>query len=406
MKKRRCTIAFFWVPVLLLLLAIPTVSAYGVGLGPSELLINNTLRGTSVERSLLVYNLGDAASTIELGADGSAAGWIRFYDGDTKGIPVTSVTLEAREKRPVIVRITIPADTANGDYNSTVHAMLKPTATTTFEVGVTAVMEARSTISISVTGEQSVSGTVEYIAIENTEVNFPLPIKVLFRNSGNVGANPEIKATISGKSGTLDTISSSETRVDAGQAELIIVRWTKTDIAPGNYTADVTVNLAGTQIASEKKPFTVEPAGTLSRQGNLTSLVYSGKPGTDTILKIIGTFQNSGAIETKAKMIGEVYRDGALVDTFTSDELSIPIYDKGDLTHYLNIQTPGSYTIKAYVLYEGKKTDLKELTFSTSAAAASKTSASGEKTPLLPGLAVLAIAGSIALVSRFGRLSR
>jgi hypothetical protein len=392
---------------LLILLLIPSVSAYGVGLGPSELQITNALRGTSVERSVTVFNLGDTVTAINLTAEGAGADWIRFYDGDTKSAPVTSVSMKAREIRPIIIQVNIPEDTANGVYTPTIHATINPLQSTKIDQSVSAILEATTALTITVTGEQKIAGTVEYIMVDNTEINYPLPIKVLFHNTGNVAAKPDIKATISKNSGNIDTIASSETEVKAGDTQLIIVRWTKTNIDSGNYTADVTVGLEGSQIAHEVKTFKIEPVGTLSRQGNLTDLIYSGRPGTDPILKIIGTFQNTGTIETKAKMIGEVYRDNTLVDTFTTDELSISMNEKGELLYYLKVQAPGTYSIKAYVLYDGKKTDTKELEFSTITGGAPVSSASaGQKSPLPLSLAIISITGCIALIVFSRRHSR
>jgi hypothetical protein len=267
---------------------------------------------------------------------------------------------------------------------------------------------------------------VEYIIVDNTEANFPLPIRVLFRNTGNVAASPEIVARIAGKSGTIDTITYAGTQVSAGKAETIVVRWNKTGIEPGNYTADVTVRLAGAQIAARTTGFTIVSSGTLSRQGNLTDLRSEGSPVAGNPIKIIGSFENTGMIETKAKLVGEVYRDGTLADTFTSDELIVPVNDRADLAYYLKVQTAGSYTIRAYVLYESKKTDTREVSIQVSGTSAAGTGTAGTGTtaagtaaaetrtagagvsrtyaPLLPGLAVMAFVAAILLcASRTGR---
>jgi hypothetical protein len=387
--------------IVFILVAVPPVNAYGVALGPTELQISDVLRGTSIERSVTLYNLGEAASSIDLTAQGDAAAWTRFYDGNVKGTPITSIDLKARENRPLIIQVSVPSDAANGIYNTTIHAVIKPPEATKSQLGVSAILEATMTLTMTVTGEQKMEGTVEYITVDDTEVNFPLPIRVLFKNSGNVAANPKITATISGKSGTIDTITDSGTQVNAGKSEPIVVRWTKTNIEPGNYSADIAVNLGESQIASKKVPFIIVPTGTLSRQGNLTSLAYTGDPIPGSILKITGTFENNGKIETKAKMVGEVYRDGTLVDSIASDELSVPINDHGELVYYLKGTTEGSYQVKAYVLYEGKKTEQKEISIKVSKTGGSANSPSGGKSPLLPGLAVLAIFGSLVLASFF-----
>jgi hypothetical protein len=382
--------------VFLAILIIPPVSAVGIGLGPSDLQIPNVLRGTSVERSLTLFNLGDTESIANLTMEGTAASWVTLYDPDAKNTPITSVTMKPRQNIPLIVRFTIPADTANGAYSTIIHAKMTPPQTTKIDVGVSAILEAVSTITLNVTGTQTASGNVDYIIVDNSEVNFPLPIHVLFRNTGNVAVSPQIDATISGKTGSIDTISYSGTPVSAGKADTIVVRWTKTGIDPGNYTADVKVSLGGAQIARKNTTFTLAPAGTLSRQGNLTNLVYEGNLVPDTMLKMIGTFENTGKIETRAKMIGEVYRDNALTDTFTSEELSVPVNERTDLTYYLKVVTPGQYKVKAYVLYEGKKTATQELAFTIGGAAVVSEKA-GNTIPLLPGLTISAIVCSIVL---------
>jgi len=386
--------------VVLVFMIIPPASAVGIGIGPSDVQINNVLRGTSVERSLTLFNLGDAESLVNLTNQGTAASWVTLYDPDAKNTPITSVTMKPRQNLPLIMRFTVPSDTANGVYTTTIHAKITPPQTAKIDVGVSAIMEAVSTITLNVTGTQNASGDVEYIIVDNSEVNFPLPIHVLFRNTGNVAISPQIDATISGKTGSIETISYAGTPVSAGKADDIIVRWTKTAIDPGNYTADVKVSIGGAQIARKTIPFILAPAGTLSRQGNLTDLTYDGNLVPDTMIKIIGTFENTGKIETRAKMIGEVYRDNALTDTFTSEELSVPVNDQADLTYYLKIVTPGLYKVKAYVLYEGKKTDTRELAFTIGG-----TSATGEKVsektgltiPLLPVVTISAILCSLVL---------
>lgn len=399
MKPFECRIVMLWLfASLAVLILCPTVSASsGIGLGPSDITIIDALRGTIVERSVTVFNVGDTDGNITLAAEGTAGNWVTFLPITAKGPAINFLEVKARSNIPFIVRLTIPADTANGIYTTTIRAQLKPASAGSTDMGVTTIMEATSKISVTVTGVQKVSGYVDYITTDDTEVNYPLPIKVLFRNTGNVEVNPEIGITIQGKGKVIDSLSYSGTQVNAGQAETIIVRWNNTGNEPGNYTARVNVSVAKTSIMESEVPFKIFPTGTLSRQGNLTALLYDGVPAIGTVLKITGTFENTGTIETKAKLMGEIYRDGSLIDTFSSDELSIPIYSKGDLIHYLKLETPGDYTIKSYVLYEGKKTPQKELSFKTTGLTTPPTTTT-TKAPLSPLVAVFAFICTMVLI--------
>jgi hypothetical protein len=397
-----CRTVMIWLLASLAFLVLcPTVSAStGIGLGPSEITITDALRGTVLERSLTAFNVGDTDGKITLLAEGTAGNWVTFYPISGQGPAIQSLTLKGRTNVPFIVRFTLPADTANGIYTTTIRAQLKPVSAGNTDMGVTTIMEATVPISIAVTGVQNVSGTVEYITAEDTEVTYPLPVKVLFRNTGNVAVNPQIDITILGNGKNIDSLSYSNTLVNGGKSETIIARWNNTGIEPGNYTARVRVSVAKTSIKESDVPFRIFPAGTLSRQGNLTALWYDGEPVLGTVLKITGTFENTGTIETKAKLMGEIYRDGAMIDTFSSDELSIPIYSKGDLIHYLKLETPGDYTIKSYVFFDGKKTPQKELSFKT------KGLTSSTKTPLSPLVAVFAIIGIVSLMHAARRKMR
>ena len=399
-----CRIVMLWlIASLAAVVVCPAVSAsMGIGLGPSEITITDALRGTVVDRSVTAFNVGDTDGNITLVAEGPAGNWVTFHPITATGPALQSLKVKGRSNIPFIVRFTIPPDTANGIYNTTLRAQLRPVSAGGNDMGVTTIMEATSQISVTVSGVQKVSGTVDYITAEDTEVNYPLPIKVLFHNTGNVAVNPEISATILGKGNIIDTLSYSGTPVNAGEAGIIIVRWNNTGNEPGNYSTRVGVSVAKTSIKESEIPFRIFPPGTLSRQGNLTALLYDGAPVVGTVLKITGIFENTGTIETKAKLMGEIYRDGVLVDTFTSDELSIPIYSKGELIHYLKLDAMGGYTIKSYVLYEGKKTPQKELSFKTTGLTTTTTTGapvSYSKSPEFPTLwIVFGVAGVTGII--------
>jgi len=395
MRTYECRIVMLWLIVSLAALAVcPAVSAStGIGLGPSQTTITDALRGTIVERSLTVFNVGDTDGNITLVAEGAAGTWVTFHPMTPQGSALQYLVVKGRSNIPLVVRLTIPADTANGNYTTTIRAQLRPVSAAGTGLGSSTVIEATSQLSVGVTGEQKVSGTVNYVAADDTEANYPLAIRALFQNTGNVAVNPEIKVTVFGKNKTIESVSYSGTQVKTGQTETIIVRWNTTNVEPGDYSARVGVSVGTTTIKESEIPFKIFPAGTLSRQGNLTILKYDGVPAVGTVVKITGIFENTGTIETKAKLMGEIYRDGILIDTFSTDELSIPIYTTGDLIHYFKLETPGDYTIKSYVLYEGKKTPQKELSFKTTGLTTPTT-----KTPLSPIMAVFAFMCTLVLI--------
>lgn len=160
--------------------------------------------------------------------------------------------------------------------------------------------------------------------------------------------------------------------------------------------------MGGEVLATKDLQFKLLPVGTLSRQGNLTGISYEGKPSVGKTLKILATFVNTGEIDTKEKFIGEVYVDGELVDTISSEELLVPVRETGTLTAYLKIENDGSYMIKGHAVYEGKRTETKELSFVVETKSESVTEPTPKSKPSIPGFG--AIGAAIAIASIMGYL--
>jgi len=81
------------------------------------------------------------------------------------------------------------------------------------------------------------------------------------------------------------------------------------------------------------------------------------------MIKILADFENTGKIDSRAAFKGEIYRDGEFVDTTKSDEMLVEVGETSRLTSYYKIQSSGKYVVKGCVLYEGKETDTKEISF-------------------------------------------
>jgi hypothetical protein len=144
--------------------------------------------------------------------------------------------------------------------------------------------------------------------------------------------------------------------------EEIPVEWdTKGQVVGNDYLANVTVSLAGNVLYERELPFKVLEKGTLTRKGVLSTLSYEGEPAVGEMIKTIATFKNTGKIDTNAKFTGEVHRNGKLIETIESDEFEVPVREMTALTSYLKLDKPGNYRITGYAVYEGKKTDSKEL---------------------------------------------
>ncbi|NMA88958.1 MAG: hypothetical protein GX965_07345 [Methanoculleus bourgensis] len=379
----RCGVTMVAAILLVAAIVCQPVSAAGIAVGPSSLAIDNALRGGSFERSLTIFNPSDTGFDVVLKTEGSAKDWIKFsaIDGSEE---IQKVYAPKKGQIPVLMRVKVPDDAANGRYTAKVIVETVPGEKVPGSVGT--ILQATSTLEITVTDVERVSGEVMSIVVRDTEVDIPLGIEVGFKNTGNVVATPAITAVISRDGTVIDTISEAKTPVSPTITERIVVHWPNEGLAAGTYQVDVTVSLRDAILAEEGRTFEILPLGSLTRQGELTDLGYEGALTVGKPIKITGLFKNSGSIATRARLSGEVYRGGSLVDVISGDEMTIQVFSENPLTAYYTPKEPGEYTMKTCAVFEGKTTDSKDMVFTI------QPDSSGLSLPLSPGPVIAALA--------------
>ena len=367
----------------------------GIGISPTTISISEVMRGKILEETLSVYNPNSEDLYFKMETEGEAGEWISFSDYDDK-IPLTEGIIPANDKQTLLVTIEIPTDAANGIYTATIYASTQSNENNILS-GMQAVFRAASVMTIEVTDIQRLAGTVDYITVWDGEVNMPLPVELKFTNTGNVIAKPTVTIVIQKDGETIDQFTAKDVEIKPSLSATIKENWDTAERKSGDYTADVSVSLGGKAIKDETVPFELFPVGTMTRDGEFVTLATDGDLQTGILLKIIGNFKNTGTIGTTAQMVGEVLKNGNLIGTIESKELEVSVYSSKQLTSYLDLTDPGEYTVKAHVIYGGKETDEKELTFTVSEAAeVSGPSAPSEtKTPLslIPVVSAILIAG-------------
>lgn len=365
-KQIKIEVAILFIAFLILSLCPAANAGIGLGLSPASITISDAFKGGSYERTITVFNTGDETGNFGLTAEGECAGWISFYKEDAPDTPITEIMIPANGKVKVIVKFDIPKDIANADYTSTIYAQSIPMGGITEGMGAQAVIRIPSDVLIRVTGTQILKGTVKSITTTNTEIDFPLKIKVEFQNEGNVVAKPRIAVNIT-KAGGGELVDSfvyvHETGIKPDKTDTITVKWNTTGREVGDYVANVAVSLGEELLSAKDLPFKVLPFGTLTRRGVLQSLTIEGEPLVNIVIKPVANFENTGEIDTMAKFKGEIYHEGNLLDVMESDEMFVEVGETTKLTDYYKITEAGSYAIKGRVFYSGKETAEKEVSF-------------------------------------------
>jgi hypothetical protein len=345
-------------------LAAPCSATIGIGIAPAQMTISDAFRGGTYERNLFVFNNGDEEGNFTLSVEGEMSNWTSFYDISRPEIQVTEFSIPAKSRVEVIVRFTIPEDIPTGSYNSTIYAASVPEKLPPQPGGVLyPTIRAGSKVLIQVTGTQILKGTVKSIMTSDTEIGYPVKIKVEFQNEGNVIAKPKIAVDIMRNGKHVDSFVHSETGIKPGKTDTITVLWNTTGREAGDYLANVTVSLDGELLASKMLSFKILPLGTLTRRGELLDLTIEGEPLVNRVIKIVANFENTGEIDTMAKFKGEIIREGKLLDVLESDEMFVEAGKSGKLTSYYKIVESGNYSIKGRILYAGKETEEKEVSF-------------------------------------------
>ena len=331
------------------------VSASGLGVAPPRIVIEDALRDSAYQRMITIFNPTGQPLTVSLNASGDAASWLSFHE---IGDPSTAIETIASVPDEVsfLLKIGIPEDAPNGEHKASV--LVQRGAD-----GGGVVLGVEVAVTITVTGTQILRGEVLGISTRDTEAGYPQRTEVQFWNTGNVAATPQTDIGVTKDGAAIDSVTSAEVQVGVESQEMIAVEWDTTGRELGDYVAQVSVSLAGTVLATKDLPFTLMPVGTFSRAGVFTELALQGDPKLGATAKIQATFSNTGEIDTKAKFIGEVYCDKDLVDALESEESLIPMGQKDILTSYVKLERPGNYDIKGYINYEGKKTEVKEISF-------------------------------------------
>ena len=328
-------------------LLISHVSAVSIGVVPTRFMIGDAHRGEVYDQKLTVYNTANESCNYEFEGTGEIGDWASFFalDSDT---PINMTEIPGKSSKKVNVRFLIPTYVATGTYTGDICVRTIPGDVP--GAMVVPVLATQSRGRIMVTEKQNLTGIVTNITAMDTEVNNTLRVKVEFQNTGNVIATPAINVSIATYESLVVCIYYDNTGVMPGANETIPVKWDTTGQIPGNYSVTVSVSLNSDVLATKNLTVTILPPGTLARAGDLIAITSEGELSTGQTVKIVATFENTGAIDTNATLVAEVYVNGTLTGEINSDEQVIPEGEKGNLTALLELATSGDYEIKGQVL--------------------------------------------------------
>lgn len=349
------------------------VQGPGLGVGPSFIILDNAVRNETYQQTMFVFNEDERDANIVLETEGDIISWVEFFEYSANGnysdaVIITSVFVPSQGYRQVSANIVIPADAASKQYNGYIVATLEPISNETDNGTSSSVhLGIPVPVSINVTGDQIIEVNVTRLEIDDEEeVNRPCKIHVGFENTGNVVAEPVVEILITKDDMYIDKLTYSG-QIRQGRIATYDMTWDTTGRPSGVYNAFFDITLNGKSILQENKTVKLLPTGTYTRNGTLFEITYDGELKKGNLIKIISVFRNTGEVEVNAKFVGEVYRDGELIQKLESIEKSVPRYIQKSFITYLTIGEDGDYSINGYCVYDGIETSAYELEFTVGA---------------------------------------
>ena len=202
------------------------------------------------------------------------------------------------------------------------------------------------------------AGELKLLYIEGDPlVNHVIKVIASFENTGMIDTMAKFKGEIYCNGEFVDVLEGEEKLIAVGETANLISYYKMT--MPGDYLIKGTVIYEGKETEAKDASFAVpEP-----RAGELKSLSIEGKPEVNRVIKVIACFENTGTVDTKAMFTGEVYCDSEFVDILEGEEKLIAVGETANLISYYKMTMPGDYLIKGTVIYEGKETEAKEVSF-------------------------------------------
>ncbi len=350
---------FLFLTILLaFIIAVHMVNALGLSVLPA-LIKANVIRGQQFDTLVTVNNPSSDEAIYSIKADDKIIDWVSFYM-ENQSSQISQIAVPAASSNSFIARFNIPKGASNGKYTSFIYvetlsneSVLGNSSSLSIKIPITT--------SLEVVGSQFLTGKVINITTTDTEINRLLRIKTEFQNTGDVKATPRIEVTFKKNGVEIANFVHNTTSVDVDSTLTIDSDCDTTGQTVGDYVANVKVYLNDKVIKEKDIDFKILERGTLTADGKVINSSSPETANSGTVSKIEAEFMNTGEIDLKAKISGEVYSNNELVDTLQSDEVLVKIGETETLTAYFKPTKEGTYLIKSNVVYEGKKEPLNDM---------------------------------------------
>jgi len=363
-KVVRITVISLILLALVVVVPLPKSEAFGIAVSPSQMYINDMLRGTSADYPIRVYN-PDPTYTLRYDVT------VNDTINDTISVSPSTGTITPQSSTVVLIQARVSKTKPNGLYNGTVHvSSVIEAPKENNPTGVVVQPAVNVVVSYSVTDQQKIGLVVNNLQLFDTEEGMAFPLSMNATGTGNVDAQPVIRLNFTsvGNNTAQSTYDITNVTIKPRTAQDVHTTYPNT-LPEGQYVARADVLFNGTSIFNTTKQVEVFEKGVLKSKGELTAVRTDGSTFVNTgdTVKFIAPFTNTGEIGINGTLVCEVREDvggsnvtgGKLVGTAQSNTLEVLPGQTVDLATYYTPHAPGTYIVMGHVQYANKVTENK-----------------------------------------------
>lgn len=339
------------------------------GVSPSELKVGSILHNTNRTAHITFTKIPSENGKevpLEIDFDGPYGSYLSGAKEIT--IPAT----ESNISYPFVIN---PGTLPNGTYEALVRAVQKSENITSNKVvknglstGSKVVLGVAIRLFFTVEQKEVISYQVFKINVQDTETDDSFILSYEVRNDGNVSWRPQrIDVLFQGVddealTGSATFRGDTLPYVEPGLSSILSVSTTAT-LATGRYRA-LAKFFDNDKVVAElsSQPFAVFKPNTLAQSGELESTTLDQttiKEGE--LLKLHGSFKNTGAIALQVILVTEIYRGKALIDVVRTNTVSVARGEDKNIEQIIKLNDSGSYRLSSYIEYGEKRTEAHEV---------------------------------------------
>ena len=337
----------------------------GVGVYPTRVDVAHAFRGSQLLKTIGVIDDTGTALTFDATMSGAIASWATFGDVNDPSHTLTSVRVQGRGQ--IALRLRVPDDAADGTYSGTVHLLSEPLANDAGRAATNQAVRvgADVPVTVAVDGTQIVRGSLlDSQALNAIEAGYPLRVKNVVANYGNVGIRPQFDFTITHNGGTVATFTAADSAIDPGATQSIEADWRSARSSDlGSYVAHIAASFQGVALGSRDVRFEVVPYGSLRRAGTFDGLAVLNHPRGNEAAHVQAVFHNTGQIETNVLFDGVLKRGPHTVRAVRSVPVFADVGASRTLDFYVNVGSGGKYSLVGKLSFEGRQTAERTATF-------------------------------------------